>query len=877
MASGVRHLPGRAVRALRVLASLGPTTAGAVVANTVRAELMERRAAPPIAHGTRPRTPGALVSAEPIAESRSDRAGRRRKVPVGAAVRFVEAELEVRFLADDLVRISWGPDTEPIGWARPASAGGVLADVAPGRPDGGAPDGAGAHGLVPARAVRLTGDPAEGFEVRAASLAVRVRPDGSLEYLDASGAVLRRELPPLRRGAARVQRLVLRPGERLAGLGEQAGDVILGGTHRLWNRDPGGGWGPGTDPLYWVVPVMVGMHPHGDVLSFWENTHEGDVRIVTPASVGEARVETTFLGGMLRQYVATGGLDRLAERYGELTGRPPLPPRWALGYHQSRWGYRNEADVREVSEGFAAEDLPLSVVHLDIDYMDGNRVFTVDRGRFPSLDALTRDLAGRGTRLVTIVDPAVKADPGYDVYATGRAGGRFVRGDDGEPLLGTVWPGAAAFPDFTDPAAREWWSGWYRRLVDEGVAGVWHDMNEPTSISLWGDRTLPRNARHAAEGRGGDHRECHNAYGLLMDHAGAAALAALRPERRPFVLSRAGWAGAQRWAWNWTGDSETSWDGLAQQVPTAIGLGLSGVAFCGSDTGGFTGEPSGELYVRWLELSALMPLCRTHSIRSAPGREPWRFAEPYRGAIGALVRFRYRLLPYLYTLAEEAARIGHPLVRPPWWPGPGAGPGDAGTFLLGGSLLCAPVLADGARTRRVALPPGGWFEWRPLQAAAPAPAVADAAVALQPVEGEAVLDAPLGAAPILVRAGSVLPLDDGSGDVGLDHAPRRLAFHCFPDRAGRASGTCFDDAGDGYGPWRRDRLDLVPGAGGLRTLRWLREGSWPPPGRVRVVVHGKAAVLASADGRPVDHEVFRHDKGAATVVECTPFEVLELS
>ena len=210
-----------------------------------------------------------------------------------------------------------------------------------------------------------------------------------------------------------------------------------------------------------------------------------------PASTRSSLVELTFTGGTLRHYVAVGPLPRLVTRYGELTGRPPLPPRWALGYHQCKWGYRDEQDIRDVVAGFRTDRLPLSAVHLDIDYMDGYRVFSVSPERFPDLAGLVGELAGRGTRVVTIVDPAVKVDAADDVFASGVREGRFLVDTVGEPVTGVVWPGRAAFPDFTDPSTRQWWGGWYRRLVDAGVAGVWHDMNEPTSLALWGDRTLP--------------------------------------------------------------------------------------------------------------------------------------------------------------------------------------------------------------------------------------------------------------------------------------------------------------------------------------------------------------------------------------------------
>jgi alpha-glucosidase len=933
VAPGLRRLRrgvGTAAGAARVLVELGPATAVAVVANTVRLSADRRRERRVARRPAVARTPGRLESFEPLSERRTGSTGRLgRPVVVGVSCRFAEAELEVRFLADDFVRVSWGPDEPPLPWALSAAHGGVLGGVLgdvpggvlgdvpglepPAGRDGAAPAGAAAPVLPdparlgPPRGVKVSADDAGGCRVVTRALAVHVEADGSLRYTSADGAVVRHELPPLRRGSSRTHRHLLRPGERVAGLGEQAGGVDLAGSaHRLWNRDPGGGWGPGADPLYCVVPVLLGVHPGGDVLAFYENSHDGEVRVGATPAVGAARVEVRFAAGMLRHHLGVGPLPVLLERYAALTGRPPLPPRWALGYHQSRWGYRTDGEVRAVAAGFGDERIPLSAIYLDIDYMDGYRVFSVDTERFPDLGALAGNLGERGTRVVAIVDPAVKVDPAYDVYAQGTRDDRFVRRADGAPLTGVVWPGPAAFADFTDPVTRRWWSGHYGRLLDQGVAGVWHDMNEPTSIALWGDRTLPVSGRHVAEGVGADHRQCHNVYGLCMDAAGAAALADVHPERRPFVLSRSGWAGVQRFAWNWTGDSDSTWDALGQQVATVVGLGLSGIAFSGSDIGGFAGDPGAELYLRWLEMAVFMPLCRTHCVTSAPGREPWQFPEPYRSAVGRLIRFRYRLLPYLYTLAHDAATHGHPLVRPLWW-APHGGAGAAGTseggdapgpwsddcFLLGDDLLVAPVVAAGAHERRVPLPPGRWLRWRPLPAAGDGPvARLDRVVPVAGRPGVPVgLDAPLGSAPVLVRTGTVLTLDDGwaypPGDVDGDvdvgrvapgHEPRLVAFHCFPDDAGRAVGRAYDDAGDGYGPTRTDRLELT-GPDGDRVLRWSVEGAWPVPERVRVVVHGVAASAAMADGSPVAVRVEGGGAGGglvATVVDCGPFSSLEL-
>ena len=839
----------RAVLLAHTVRDLGVRTTGQVVAHTVRrrrlgvSEWAGRAATGP------PEEPGRLIEATRVAG--------------GARFVFSAAELEVVFPAPDVARVTWGPG----GVAHPYAVSAPAQWEAPEAVLARAEEGA--------------------WTVTAGSFALEVGAEGSLRWGRPGGTVLRRELPPRRRQGSWEHRFLARPGERLSGLGEQAAGVDLrGGTYRLWNRDPGGSWGPGQVPLYVGIPVVVGSHPDGDLLAFYDNPASATVRLPAPGDdAGEASL--SFAGGPLRVYVVHGPLPVLLERYSALTGRPALPPRWALGYHQSRWGYRRQAVVEEVLEGFRAMGVPLSALHLDIDHMDGYRVFTVDRRRFPDAAGLAARAEDQGTRLVRIVDPAVKVDHRFPLYREGVAQRLFCTDGAGDLEVGVVWPGKAVFPDFTDPACRRWWAAQYRRLTDDGVGGVWHDMNEPTSISLVGDPTLPLATRHRMEGGGGDHAEAHNLYGRLMNEAGHAGLRAARPDRRPFVVSRSGWAGNQRWAWNWTGDVESSWEGLRQQVATVLGFGLSGIAYAGPDIGGFSGAPSPELYLRWLQLAVCLPFCRTHSIIGAPPREPWRFPEPARSAVAAWIRFRYRLLPWLYALAHEAAETGAPLVRPSFWPAPGEGssappaPGGAedDTFLLGDALLVAPVTEAGATGRMVTLPPGTWHPvWGPSGPG---------------LSGTHELPAPLERIPVLARAGSVVVLDDGwaepggpcridgdaDGDgggepsgrpptVAFDHAPRLFALHCWP-LAGAASGSAADDAGDGDGPVRRDRFELADAVeGGTAVLRWSRAGQFPPPGRVRVVLHGLEVGAAVADGTPVPVE------GGAVV--CGPFEELRL-
>jgi alpha-glucosidase len=777
----------------------------------------------------------------------------------GATFFFSDATLEVLVPAPDVVRLSWGPCPDPAPYAASVPAGWQAPPVTVSETAGG------------------------GRVVAGGALEVEVSASGEVRLARASGGVVRHQRPPLRMGGWWQQRYAARPGERFSGLGEQAGGVDLrGGSYRLWNRDPGGAWGPGRVPLYLGIPVVLSTHPEGNLLSFYDN--HCSARFEFPPAGAEGDVSVSFFGGTWREYLVVGEPSVVLERYGELTGPAALPPRWALGYHQSRWGYRNERHVREVLDGYRARGIPLSAVHLDIDYMRGYQVFTVDHRRFPDLGRLAERAGAQGVRLVAIVDPAVKVDPGYPLYRQAVEEKRLCTGADGEVAVGVVWPGRAAFPDFTAPATRAWWAAQYRLLTDAGVGGVWHDMNEPTSISLVGDPTLPLSTRHDLEGLGGDHALAHNVYGRLMNEAGYDGLSRARPHARPFVLSRSGWAGNQRWAWTWTGDVETTWAGLRQQVATVVGLGLSGIPFAGSDIGGFAGVPDGELYLRWLQMSVFMALCRTHSVVGAPRREPWRFPEPARGAIADWITFRYRLLPYLYTLAHEAAVRGTPLVRPTWWAGHRAGGegGDAGagaddSFLVGDDLFVAPVTAPGSPERAVRLPPG---EWHPLWAADPPGART----------GGAVLETPLERIPVLGRGGSIVALDDGwarpgacvvDGDEHLedmgaagpptvagDHAPRALAFHCWPAGA-VATGTCVDDAGDGDGPVRSDELNLEGAEpGGTIRLRWLTRGGFPRPRHVRVVVHGWTAESALADGRVVPV------RGGS--VQCAPFDELHL-
>lgn len=709
-----------------------------------------------------------------------------------------ELEVEIRFLAPDVVRVTWQPGTLPVPYAvvEPACGGaGVLAEEQPDR-----------------------------IELATDALRVTLDRDGGLAFHAPDGALLRSDRPPRRFGEGWEVAAPLAAGESIHGLGERTAPFDLRGHDlRLWNREPKGAYGPHTDPIYVTIPVWVGVHEAGSYLVFHDNSFDGT------ASFRDAAV-VRFEGGALRYYVIPGPLDRALARYTELTGRAPLPPRWALGFHQSRWSYRSADEVRAVVRGFRERDLPLAAVHLDIHYMDGYRVFTVDEGRFPDLAALAEEVGREGVRLVPILDPALAADPAWALFQEGLDRGVFCRTPDGEPVIAPVWPGDAAFPDFTDPAVRTWWGNQYAFLLDRGAAGVWHDMNEPAAFSAWGDASLPRPTRHAMEGRGGDHREAHNVYALLEARAAFEALERLRPERRPWILTRSGWAGIQRYAWTWTGDSETNWWSVGQSARMALGLGLSGVPYSGPDIGGFGGNPGAEIFTRWFQLGAFLPFFRVHSAFFTPRREPWELGDEVLGIAREHLHLRERLLPYWYTLAWEATTTGAPLVRPLFWPDnrDAALRAVDDAFLLGDALLVAPVVEPGATSRTVRLPAGRWA----------------ALDGTDRWDGGATvtLPAPLATIPVLVRAGGVVPMAERAAD-GV-----RLALHVWPP-AGDApgGGAHYDDAGDGDGPSLVERFTTRV-EGGTLTIERTTEGTYEPTwAAIDVVVHTEAGDVRRED------------------------------
>lgn len=774
------------VRSMKAVGSSGAVQG----LRTVRAAWRRRRvdaAALPRRGPERARVPGPVLEAEPG--------------PGGGTLRFARSLLRIHVAVTGAVFWGWdGAEPEPSY---------ALADRCP-EPD--------------PRAV-LEPDKDGGWRVVAERVTVVVSRHGAVEVRTPGGVLLRRDLPPrwwepLNGGPGHwLQRSEVAADARFFGLGARAsGPRLRDGSYRLWNTDRGRAVDRGADPLHLTMPVHLVVADAATHLVFHDTSWDGTVTLregAEGAGSGHDRpgaCEVRMDGGPLRCWVIVGTPARVLLAWAALTGPPAVPPAWALGHHHARWGRGGEQELREVVAGYREHGLPLDAVHLGVDHEDESRVFTVDQDRFPKLPVLAEELRQEGVRLVSVVGPAVRAEAGSAVYDAGVAEDAFVREPSGRLAEGVVGPGESVFPDFTHARVRRWWGGLYAERLGQGFAGFWHAMDEPASSAAFGGSALPRSARHFLEGRGGDHREAHNVYGLCMARAAYEGLRHLVPEERPFVLSRSGWAGLQRYGGVWSGEVAAGWPGVRASLSLVMGLGLCGVPYSGADVVGVDGGSTPELYLRRLQLGAYMPLFRTQSPPGVGLREPWELGPEVLEHVRVALLERRRLLPYFVTLAHQAGRTGAPYVRPVWWGSPGnrALRDCEDAFLLGDSLLVAPVLAPGVERRPVQLPRGHWYD------------TATGRVHRGP--GRVQLEAPLSRIPVLARAGAVVPVRGDGGELELEV--------WAPARGRTGGGLVVRDPGDG---WREPEIERY-------VARW--EGS-------RVVVEREGEDGVHAPSCPV--------------------------
>ncbi len=570
--------------------------------------------------------------------------------------------------------------------------------------------------------------------------------------------------------------------EHYYGLGDKPVHPNLRGKRfKNWGMDEYG-FHRGTDPLYKSIPFYTGLHNDVGYGIFFDNTFKSYFDFAS-----ERKTVTSFWanGGEMNYYFIYGPeMIDVTARYTEMTGRPELPPLWALGYHQCKWSYYPESKVREVTTKFRELNIPCDAFYLDIDYMDGFRCFTWDGDKFPQPKQLVDDLKAQGYKTIVIIDPGIKIDKDYDVFNEGLAKDVYCRRADGPHIKGKVWPGDCYFPDFTKPEVREWWSTLFENMIGEiGVKGVWNDMNEPALFEVEG-KSFPPDVRHDYDGHPCSHRKAHNIYGMQMSRATYEGLKKYSKPDRPFVITRSTYSGGQRFTSAWTGDNIASWEHLWLANVQVQRMNVSGFSFIGSDVGGFIEHPTPELYIRWVQLATFHPFFRTHSSGDHGDQEPWSFGEEALAISRKFIEIRYMFLPYLYTSFYQYVTNGKPMVRPisMYDQHDPETLNRADETMIGDHILICPVIEPNSKGRYVYLPKGNWYYyWNDT---------------LHEGSKEDFITYKLDTSPIFIKAGAVIANHPKMQYVG-EKKIENLDLHIYLG-TGKELSTLYEDKGDGY-------------------------------------------------------------------------------
>jgi len=656
-----------------------------------------------------------------------------------------------------------------------------------------------------------------------------------LTVADLSGHIISADAPEKAAeiaGGAFTLRKRMPEAEHYFGLGDKTGPLDRRGeTFVNWNTDAYG-FGESTDPIYKSIPFFVAVGgPAGSYGIFLDNTFR------TWFDFGHKDAQTLAFGssgGPIDYYLIYGpGTSQVIERYTELTGRPPLPPLWALGFQQSRYSYMSAAEVKSIASKMRAERLPADVIYMDIDYQDRNRPFTSNPQTFPDIPGLVKDLRTQGFHLIAITDMhiAAAAGQGYKPYDSGIAGDHFIKNSSGSLYVGEVWPGPSVFPDFTRSATRDWWGGLYQNFLSAGIAGFWNDMNEPALFKT-ASKTMPLDNLHRISepgfaARTAIHAEIHNIYGMENSRATYDGLRRLAPDERAYVLTRASFAGGQRYAATWTGDNTSSWNHLKLSVSMLLNLGLSGFAYSGSDVGGFIGAPSADLMTRWIEIASFTPYFRAHSAKDTPRKELWVDGPRHTDIRRKFIGERYRLLPYFYALADDNSRSGAPLMRPVFYEFPQMleAPCDQSTsFLLGEALLITPSPdLESPGPYEACLPQGVWYDYWSGEKKVSNPAADNGG-------GQRLNITPnIASLPVFIRAGSIIPRQPLVQST--DETPAGpLTLDVYPGE--NCHGILYWDDGHSmafeHGGYLRQKIRCTLNPGGVEVQFEARQGQFKP-------------------------------------------------
>ena len=584
---------------------------------------------------------------------------------------------------------------------------------------------------------------------------------------------------------------ITQSGESFYGMGDKAMHSNLKGKRvENWVTDQFA-YAKEQDPLYKAIPFYIGLNKGIAYGIYFDNSFRTGFDFSQ-----ERRNITSFWaeGGEMNYYFIFGpDMPKVVSSYSSLTGTPELPPMWALGFHQSKWSYYPESNVKEIASEFRKLQIPCDAIYLDIDYMDGFRCFTWDKNHFPDPKRMIQELEKDGFKTVVMIDPGIKVDRDYWIYNEALENGYFCKRGDGPLMHGKVWPGECNFPDFTNPAVREWWAELYKEFMsDLGVHAVWNDMNEPAVMEV-PSKTAPLDTRHDYDGNPCTHRKAHNVYGMQMVRATYEGVKKYVYPKRPFVITRAAFSGTQRYSSTWTGDNVATWEHLWIANVQVQRMCLSGYSFVGSDIGGFAEQPDGELFARWVQLGIFHPFCRVHSSGDHGDQEPWSFGSEITDIVRKFVELRYQLLPYLYTMFYKYTKENVPMVQSLVFFDQEDNQTHFRTdeFIFGDKILVCPIQEPNAQGRRMYVPRGEWYDFWTNEF----------------VEGgkEKWVAAALDMIPIFVKAGSIIPKYPIQQYVG-EKKIEELVLDVYY-KEGTETSEVYEDANNGY-DYKKGRYSL---------------------------------------------------------------------
>jgi alpha-glucosidase len=614
----------------------------------------------------------------------------------------------------------------------------------------------------------------------------------------------------------------IQPGEKFIGLGEKTGDLDRAGKAYVnWNTDYFG-YGEEDDPLYMSTPFYIGLHQHRAYGIYFDNTHK------TVFNFGASNNRFAYFsaddGDMDYYFIHDDSVDKIITAYTSLTGRMELPPLWALGFQQCRYSYYPDKEVITLANTFRDKEMPADVIYLDIHHMENYKVFTFDGKQFSDPKGMIRELKSKGFKVVVIMDPGLKAEEGYAPYEEAAEKNLLLKYPDDSIYEGQVWPGWCAFPDFTKPDTRSWWAEKMAFYTEAGVDGFWTDMNEMAS---WGQFT-PNLIDFHYEGEQVSHRKARNIYGMQMARAAKEGSAILNPDKRPFVLTRAGFSGVQRYAAAWTGDNIATDELMLAGVRLVNSMGLAGLAFSGYDVGGFSGEATSALFARWMSIATFAPLYRAHSMINSNDAEPWAFGEEVEEISRNYMNLRYKMLPLIYSSFYKSTQTGLPIAKSLAIDHPFDNKiyetKFQNQYIFCDQLLIAPIKST-TEICKAYLPEGNWyylFDDRQFIG-----------------KSEVYIDSPLNYLPVFVKGGAIIPLQSAVQHTEEPH-DGLLRLHLYKGK-GISSFELYEDEGEklsyreGTYSQREIRLDSDRGKIELKKAKGSMKSSFK---KIKIYLHG---------------------------------------